>query len=247
MSSPRAPLKCIMKFQLFTLAFSCQLPPPPPTQPLNVRDASPALGPPLIDATVVAIECVSSAVRIGQTGRTVLCIECVFVVRLPQSFIKGSTLKGQLNYSLLTGGGEGGGPLKRRLAWQCCYLAMLTPTLPPLLNDESRSLFPKLINKRASPLTLCMDLQQTIPFFGCLCCRSIHASFCLSLLCVCVCAVQGPSTSVGDESALHRFSLHAAHLGEVHPLLRASSSPLTLLLGFLNHRTWTKQQTEQQP
>lgn len=35
----------------------------------------------LIDGTVAVIECVSSAVKPGQTRHTVLCIECVFVLR----------------------------------------------------------------------------------------------------------------------------------------------------------------------
>ena len=38
-------------------------------------------------------------------------------------------------------------------------------------------------------------------------------------LCVCVVSPQRSSTSAGDEFAVHRGGLHAAHLGEVHPLL----------------------------
>ena len=57
---------------------------------------------------------------------------CFCVRRQPQSFIKGSTLKGQLNYSLLTGGmGGGGGGARKWLAWKCCYLAMCPLYCPP--------------------------------------------------------------------------------------------------------------------
>lgn len=67
--------------------------------------------PRLIDGAVVVIECVSP-VKGGQTSAYSavyrVCV-CSCVRRRPQSFIKGSTLKGQLNYSLLTGGGGGCG------------------------------------------------------------------------------------------------------------------------------------------
>ncbi|KAG7242045.1 hypothetical protein INR49_024091 [Caranx melampygus] len=113
----------------------------------------------------------------------------------PQSFIKGSTLKGQLNYSLLTG--------EEGAAEEMVGMAMLLlsnaphhpfPPLSPSLTDESPSLFPKLINKIS------------------------HSTKTLTL-------VGWPGASAGDESALHRFSLHATHLGEVYPLLRPTLDP----------------------
>lgn len=73
---------------------------------------------------------------------------CSCVRHQPQSFIKGSTLKGQLNYSFLTGGG---GVTEEMVGMAMLLLsdALLHPG-PPLrasFRDESPSLFLKLINK----------------------------------------------------------------------------------------------------
>lgn len=99
--------------------------------------------------------------------RVCSCVRC-----RPQSFIKGSTLKGQLNYSLLTGGRRG--PLKRWLAWQCCYLAMRlsTPTPTPVPPSEMRAppRFRSSSIKSATPIRLSLwsGLQQMMGFL-CLC------------------------------------------------------------------------------
>lgn len=78
---------------------------------------------------------------------------CFRVRRQTQSFIKGSTLKGQLNYSLLTGRRR---RKRRGAAEEMVGMEMLLlsnapraplPALTPSLRDESPSLFPKLINK----------------------------------------------------------------------------------------------------
>lgn len=69
---------------LHSAANTHPLPPPHSPPPPNICDDAPSPGrsrPRLIDATVAVIECASSAVRIGQTRHTVLCIECVFVLR----------------------------------------------------------------------------------------------------------------------------------------------------------------------
>lgn len=94
----------------------------------------------------LAIQCCIYRVRVCS------CVRC-----RPQSFIKGSTLKGQLNYSLLTGGGggSGGDGWHGNVATRNASLHPTPPypTLPyptllsPSLRDESPSLFPKLINK----------------------------------------------------------------------------------------------------
>ncbi|MED6295266.1 hypothetical protein CHARACLAT_029902 [Characodon lateralis] len=65
---------------------------------------------------------------------------CSCVRHQPQSFIKGSTLKGQLNYSLLTGGKEG--RRKKGLAWQCCYLAVRPMAHPSLLSEPPSEMRP---------------------------------------------------------------------------------------------------------
>lgn len=66
--------------------------------------------------------------------------------------------------------------------------------------------------KSATPLRLSLrlGLQQMMGLCVCAC---VCVLISLSLL------LQRPGASAGDESALHCFSLHAAHLGEVHPLL----------------------------
>lgn len=64
--------------QLHKLVFCCIL-------ALNITDCVLSLGrswPWLIDGAVVVIECVSPAVKGGQTRHTVLYIECVFVPAL---------------------------------------------------------------------------------------------------------------------------------------------------------------------
>lgn len=54
-------------------------PPPPLKREEDV--ASPRQSWLLIDGAVVVIECASSAVKVGPTHHTVLCIECMFVLR----------------------------------------------------------------------------------------------------------------------------------------------------------------------
>lgn len=44
----------------------------------------------------------------------------------------------------------------------------------------------------------------------------IHYCLLTALTFYSLCTQQGPSTCVGDEFVVHRFSLHASHLGKIH-------------------------------
>lgn len=72
---------CALRFythntEVSELVFYCIL---PPKMRGRRRVARPSWL--LIDGAGVVIECVSSAVKVGQTHHTVLCIECMFVLR----------------------------------------------------------------------------------------------------------------------------------------------------------------------
>lgn len=110
---------------------------------------------------------------------------CCCVQGRPQSFIKGSTPKGQLNYSLLTG--EMGGLREGGLVWRCCYLAMCPPPPPPLrafLRYE-RLLFPNLINK----ISICSEppplrFRPLMGFSGLVLCVNLGNDHCLLIVTV---------------------------------------------------------------
>lgn len=150
---------------------------------------------------------------------------CSCVRRLPQSFIKGSTLKGQLNYSLLTGGGVGDVEEMVGMAMLLLSDAALHPiphSDPPSEMRAPPCFWDSSINS-STPLRLLLwlGLKQMIVF-----CVCVLISVSLSW--------QRPSASAGDESAFHCFSLHAAHLGEVHPLLNPTFDPAPRLLDTLD-------------